>query len=115
LGQPWFLATNAVGELLYKAAFAYLKTEFIEINQVNKRFFRRFGGGGGELPGGDLKLGTSSIRYNSTTDGFKQIITSFIQYGDAQVRLRRLCWSFIWFNAVWIVFDLVLWIIALCL
>lgn len=40
-GQPWFLATNAMAELLYKAA-AQWKTTSISIDSTNKNFFEYF-------------------------------------------------------------------------
>lgn len=40
-GQPWFLATNAMGELLYKAVATW-KTTSISIDSTNKGFFEYF-------------------------------------------------------------------------
>jgi hypothetical protein len=40
-GQPWFLATNAMGELIYKAVSKW-KTAAITIDSTNKNFFMYF-------------------------------------------------------------------------
>mmetsp|Transcript_22833 Transcript_22833/g.42618 ORF Transcript_22833/g.42618 Transcript_22833/m.42618 type:complete len:637 (+) Transcript_22833:11-1921(+) len=54
-GQPWFLATNAMGELIYKAV-ALWKSAPISIDDTNKNFFEYF----------NIKYSTGSYAEGST-------------------------------------------------
>mmetsp|Transcript_2345 Transcript_2345/g.4579 ORF Transcript_2345/g.4579 Transcript_2345/m.4579 type:complete len:609 (+) Transcript_2345:153-1979(+) len=76
-GQPWFLATNAPAEFLYRAVKSYLEAKSLTVTEINQDLFFYFGGSQ-DIVGKQLPLTISS-----ETDSFKRIITGLLHGADS--------------------------------
>lgn len=71
-GNPWILATNAIGQYYYALARTYLRLNVIKITKLNHVFFDQLG----------LQLYESNIDATKNPVIFKQIIFRLIDQGD---------------------------------
>lgn len=70
-GQPWFLATNALGELIYKAISQWSKAGSVTIDSTSKSFFDFF----------NVKYAEGS--YSAGSDEYKSILTVMLHAADS--------------------------------
>ena len=76
-GNPWFLTTAAVAELLYKASHKFEQKGLIAITSRNFVFFKEFLGVDG------VKVGDV---YTKSSPLYQKIQDQFLQVGDSYIR-----------------------------
>ena len=79
-GNPWFLATNAFGELYYKAAQAFIKRGSLTITDLNRPFFASVVD---EATSKELVVGQSLEKDHPL---FRKLIAGLIQNGDGYLQ-----------------------------
>lgn len=70
-GQPWFLATNALAEVIYKATSEWVAAGSVTIDDTSKEFFEYF----------NMDYSTGS--YAAGSEEFKQIVTVMVHAADS--------------------------------